>query len=49
MKKRLYRDPGITAAHVDFFDNAVNMPVRQNDEFEDEGAPDDDDRADLSK
>lgn len=48
MKKRLYKDPGVTAASVDFFDSAVYNPVRDRDKNDgvDEGAPDDDPRED---
>lgn len=44
MKKRLYKDPGLMAGQVDFFDSAVYTPVREQDKNDgiDEGAPDDD-------
>ena len=43
MKKRNYYDPGATASLVNIFDNAVNVPVREDDDFEDDGAYMDDD------
>ena len=42
MKKRNYNDPG-AAATMNIFDNAANIPVREEDDFEDDGAYMDDD------